>query len=79
MAKSSAIFQEKQNGKFVGLKIYYYKTKNTNWWFVSVGKPNLGIVPEYGTGTGQFKSKKQYPTIKSLEKYHLTDNIYRID
>jgi hypothetical protein len=80
MAKSIAIFQEKstKTGSFVGLKIYYYKTKNPNWWFVSVGKPYLGIVPEYGSGNGQFWNKKQYPTISSLEKYHKQDNILRI-
>jgi hypothetical protein len=28
----------------------------------------VGVVPEYGSGkTGQWKNKKQYPTIKSLE------------
>jgi hypothetical protein len=80
MAKSVAIFQEKSNktGSFVGLKIYYYKTKNPNWWFVSVGKPYLGIVPEYDSGKGQFWSKKQYPTISALEKYHKPDNIIRV-
>ena len=81
MAKSVAIFQEKSSktGSFIGDKIYYYKTKNPNWWFVSVGKAYLGTVPEYGIGTGQFKNKKQYPTIASLEKYHKEDNIHRVD
>ena len=75
-----AIFQEKsKNGSFIGEKIYYYKTKNPDWWFVSVGKPHVGVVPEYGQGTGQFKNKKQYPTIASLEEYHKGDNIYRIN
>lgn len=81
MAKSVAIFQEKsvKTGSFIGEKIYYYKTKNPNWWFVSVGKPKAGVVPEYGSGTGQWKNKKQYPTIKSLENYHKEDNIFRVD
>ncbi len=81
MAKSAAIFQEKstKTGRFVGSKIYYYKTKNPKWWFVSVGKPYQGTVPEYGTGTGQFASRKQMPTIASLEKYHKADNIFRLD
>lgn len=80
MAKSAAIFQEKstKSGNFIGLKIYYYKTKNPNWWFVSVGKPKAGNIPEYGSGSGQWVSKKQYPTIKSLENYHKEDNIFRI-
>ncbi len=81
MAKSTAIFQEKSSktDKFIGEKIYYYKTNNPKWWFISVGKPHLGSVPEYGSGTGQFKNKKQYPTIASLEKYHKEDSIYRVD
>ena len=80
MAKSVAIFQEKdlKTKKFIGNKIYYYKTKNPNWWFVSVGKQKLGIVPEYGSDSGQFTSRKQYPTISALEKYHKQDNIFRI-
>ena len=80
MAKSAAIFQEKSfKGSFIGEKIYYYKTKSPNWWFVSVGKPYLGVVPEYASGkTGQWKNKKQYPTIALLEKYHKEDNIFRV-
>lgn len=80
MAKSVAIFQEKdlKTKKFIGYKIYYYKTKNPNWWFVSVGKPKLGTAPEYGSDSGQFTSRKQYPTISALEKYHKQDNIFRI-
>ncbi len=80
MAKSVAIFQEK-SVKFgmIGDKIYYYKSNNPKWWFVSVGKPYLGNIPEYGSGTGQWKNKKQYPTIASLEKYHKEDNIFRVD
>ena len=27
---------------------------------------------------GTLKSKKQYPTVKSLEKYHKEDNIFKI-
>jgi len=82
MAKAIAIFQEKslKTSNFIGEKIYYYKTTNPNWWFVSVGKPKVGVVPEYGSGkTGQWKNKKQYPTIKSLENYHKEDNIFRVD
>lgn len=79
MAKSVAIFQEKsKSGNFIGQKIYYYKTKDPKWWFVTVGQPKLGSIPEYGSDTGQWKSKKQFPTIASLEKYHKEDNIFRI-
>lgn len=80
MAKSIAIFQEKSSktGKFIGLKIYYYLSPNSEWYFVTVGKPLLGKVPEYTKDArGQWMSRKQYPTVKALEKYHKADNIHR--
>lgn len=81
MAKAAAIFQEKstKTGSFIGNRIYYYQTKNSNWWFVSVGKPHRGEVPKYTSGaSGQWVSRKTYPTLASIEKLLKGDNIYRV-
>jgi len=78
MAKSLAIFQEKKGSKFLGDKIYFYKTKDKKWYYVRVGSPKRGSVPEYMVGVGQWWSRKDFPTIKSLENYFREDNIFRI-
>ena len=77
--KPKAIFQEKKNDKFVGYKIYYYETKDPRWWFVTVGKPCKKILEYDDDNSGQWTSKRDYKTIKSLEEYHKDDNIFRID
>lgn len=82
MAKELAVFQEKDkvHGHYINDKIYYYETKCGKWYYVSVGKPfGEGEVPEYGQGTGNWWNRKQYPTIQSLERYHLIDNIFRLE
>lgn len=75
-----AIFQEKnKKGEFIGKKIFYYKAEK-DWWYVTVGKEFQGDeIPKYNSGkTGNWKNKKQYPTIKSLEEYHKQDNIFKV-
>jgi len=73
-----AIFQEKKDGKFIGDKIYYYETKNPKWWFISIGKEYKEDIPEYGSSTGEFLNRKQFPNIKALIKHHEDDNIVKI-
>lgn len=80
VVKPKYIFQQKIKGMYSGLKIYYYETDDNRWWFVKVGDPFTGNqIPEYGSGTGQWKSKRQFPDLKSLIAYHKADNIVRID
>lgn len=74
-----AVFQEKTDkGTNIGLKIRYYNVGERDWWYQLVGddyKPTEK--PVYGK-SGHWVSKKQYPTVKSLEKYHQNDNIFLV-
>lgn len=74
-----AVFQEKTDkGTPIGLKIRYYDVGERDWWYQLVGesyKPTEK--PVYGKA-GHWVSRKQYPTVKSLEKYHQNDNIFLV-